>query len=257
MPRKTAARSSNARTRSGRIPSRTPSITGPSHEDRVGRPMVRYLLSTYSREQINRMLDEESRSPSQSSPSQSEEHDEESMLLEPEPQGAPSKQPLDSMKSPSSSGISTNEISKTSIATTSDTSVSQNTEEQTVLRTQPASTPTSQLAHVVENRKVPAVRQKEFACGCCAEEEVSPKFTRADDLRRHMDDTNHSLAGPDYMNLSTGAYQQQQPFGYEHPMQYLFNPSTMQPQQQQHDVADWSDPMQWANFDGEDNKRLM
>ncbi|PNP52446.1 hypothetical protein THARTR1_07050 [Trichoderma harzianum] len=179
------------------------------------------------------------------------------MLPEPEPQGAPSKLPLESMISPSSSGPSAQEDSKTSIATTSDISVPQEKEEQKVLRTQPASTPASQPVHAVENRKVSAVEQKIFACGCCAEQDVSLEFTQADDLRRHMDDTHQSLAGTDYMNLSTGAYQQQQPFSYEHPMQYLFNSSTMQPQQQQHDVADWSDPMQWTNFDDEDNKRLM
>ncbi|KAK4060811.1 uncharacterized protein Triagg1_10581 [Trichoderma aggressivum f. europaeum] len=203
------------------------------------------------------MLDQESRSLSQSSPSQSEEDDEASMLLEPEPQGASSNLPLQSAISSSSSGISTNEISKTSIAATSDTPVPQERETQTVLPTQPTPTPTSQLVHAVENRKVSAVRQKEFACGCCAEEDVSLESAQADDLGRHMDDTHHSLAGPSYMNLSTGAYQQQQPFGYDHPMQYMFNTGTMQPQQQQHNVADWSDPMQWTNFDGEDNKRLM
>ncbi|KAF3065542.1 hypothetical protein CFAM422_009816 [Trichoderma lentiforme] len=264
MPRKapTERRSSKARVRSRRIPSRTPPMHGSSHEDQVGRPMVRFLLNTYSAEQINRMLDEESRSLSQLSSSLSEEDDEEdgeeSTLLELEPQGVPSNPPLDSKASPSSAGTSANEVSKTSIATTSDTSVTQKTEKQIVLPTQPASTPTSQPVQAVENRKVSAEGQKIFACGCCGTEDVSLKFTRADELRRHTDDTHHSLAGPDYMNLSTSAYQQQQqPFGYQHAMQYMFNSSTMQPQQEQHNVADWSDPMQWTNFDSEDNKRLM
>ncbi|KAJ4865321.1 hypothetical protein T069G_01851 [Trichoderma breve] len=231
---------------------------GSSHEDQVGRPMVRFLLNTYSAEQINRMLDEESRSLSQLSSTPSEEDDEEdgeeSTLLELEPQGVTSNPPLDSKASPSSAGTSANEASKTSIATASDTPVPQKTEKQVVLPTQPASTPTSQPVQAVENRKV---SERIFACGCCGTEDVSLKFTRADELRRNMDETHHTLAGPDYINLSTSAYQQQQPFGYQHTMQYMFNSSTMQPQQEQHNVADWSDPMQWTNFDGEDNKRLM
>ncbi|QYS93072.1 hypothetical protein H0G86_000462 [Trichoderma simmonsii] len=257
MPRKapTERRSSKARTRSSRIPSRTPPVHGSSHEDQVGRPMVRFLLSTYSAEQINRMLDEESRSLSQSSSAPSEDDDEESTLLELEPQTVPSNPSLENKASPSPAGTSTDEVSKTSIATTSDTPVPQKAEKQIVLPTQPASTPTSQLVPAVENRKV---SERIFACGCCGTEDVSLKFTRADELRRHMDDTHHSLASPDYMNLSTSAYQQQQqPFGYQHAMQYMFNSSAMQPQQEQHNVADWSDPMQWTNFDGEDNKRLM
>lgn len=170
----------------------------------------------------------------------------------------PSNPPLDSKASPSSAGTSANEVAKTSIATTSDTPVTQKPEKQIVLPTQPASTPTNQPVQAIENRKVSAEGQKIFACGCCGTEDVSQKFIRADELRRHTDDTHHSLAGPDYMNLSSSAYQQQQqPFGYQHAMQYMFNSSTMQPQQEQHNVADWSDPMQWTNFDGEDNKRLM
>ncbi|KKO96666.1 hypothetical protein THAR02_11228 [Trichoderma harzianum] len=262
MPRKapTERRSSKARMRSRRIPSRTPPMHGSSHEDQVGRPMVRFLLNTYSAEQINRMLDEESRSLSQLSSSPSGEDDEEdgeeSTLLELEPQGVPSNPPLDSKASPSSAGTSVNEVSKTSIAATSDIPAPQKTEKQTVLPTQPASTPTGQPVQAVENRKV---AERIFACGCCGLEDISLKFTRADELRRHVDDTHNSLAGPDYMNLSTSAYQQQQqqPFGYQHAMQYMFNSNTMQPQQEQQNVADWSDSMQWTNFEGEDNKRLM
>ncbi|KAK0763728.1 hypothetical protein N5P37_003111 [Trichoderma harzianum] len=264
MPRKapTERRSSKARTKSRRIPSRTPPVHGSSHEDQVGRPMVRFLLNTYSAEQINRMLDEESRSLSQSSSAPSEDDDEESTLLELEPKSVPSNPPLENKASPPPAGTSTDEVSKTSITTTSDTPVSQTTEKQTVLPTQPASTSTSQPVPAVENRKVSTEGQRIFACGCCATEEVSLKFSRAGDLRRHMDDTHQSLADPDYMNLSTSAYQQQQqqqqqPFGYQHAMQYMFNSSTMHPQQEQQNVADWSDPMQWTNFDGEDNKRLM
>ncbi|KAL7916454.1 hypothetical protein GGI35DRAFT_485631 [Trichoderma velutinum] len=487
MPRKeTARRSSKTKTRSRRISSHILPIHGSLHEDQVGRPMVRFLLNAYSTEQINRMFDEESRSRSQSSSSPPEEHNETSILLEPEPPRAASNRAPDSIISPSSSGTSSHGVFESKITTTSDTPFPRKTEEQVILTTEAVSTPKSQLVHPAENREALVMRQKEFTCGFCAEQEIVVKSTRAHDLRRHMNDTHHSdtlwicphndcrksfewlglyknhmtvfhpksrlriresrsvelcpqtvfacgfddcekvfearsaleapqtkkryidhilnhfrhvespkcwtfstrirnllrqtdlvgvwpptelseeetaslywdpqtagviqkqletrhlgdrdllarnvlalgsnpscevqlaqttitlpilmgcsepmhhktaaiapmpvptsmltpspmptaasiqasvsiaaassrgvgasLAGPGYMDVSNGAYQQQQPFGFQHPTQDMFNSITVQPQQQQHYIADWSDPMQWINFDGEDNKCLM
>ncbi|KAL7947989.1 hypothetical protein V8C42DRAFT_363484 [Trichoderma barbatum] len=66
-----------------------------------------------------------------------------------------------------------------------------------------------------------------------------------------------SLVNPSYADIpmANGGYQQQSLI-YQGPMQHMINPVMLQIQQQQYHPV-WSDPMQWVNFDGEGNRRLM
>ncbi|KAL7930336.1 hypothetical protein V8C35DRAFT_312969, partial [Trichoderma chlorosporum] len=200
MTRKEAPRrSSRSRKRSRRSPSRTPTTHGSAHEkaheNQVGRPMIRFLLETYSTEQIDRMFDEESRALLQSPLSPLEDNDEFSMLTEPESQSVlPS--PISGGKiSPSVSSISScgDVESKTTANSTTD---SEQTEKPVPVTTtaRMASIPPSHLVHTFKSviQETSTARKKDFTCGLCAEQGLVFRYTRAHDLKRHIDNSHQS-----------------------------------------------------------------
>ncbi|UKZ74354.1 hypothetical protein TrVFT333_002020 [Trichoderma virens FT-333] len=178
------------------------------------------------------MFEEESRYPSQSSqsPAEEEEDDQISMLPEPEPKDVLSDPVSESLISPSSSSASGCGIAKSKMAEIPASNTAQQTEKQAIT--------TARAAMISKGHMIRAIAN--------TIQEERPMPATAPML-------GASSVGTGYMDITHGGYQQ--PLIYQGAMQHIVNP--MQPQQQQYNTALWSDPMQWVNFDGEDNKRLM
>ncbi|KAL7784562.1 hypothetical protein V8C37DRAFT_413329 [Trichoderma ceciliae] len=187
MPRK-------ARPRSKRI---CPKY-GSAHEDKVGRPMVRFLLITYSKEQIQRLFKEESRSLSKSTPSSSSsplDNDGFSIFPELELQVASPNTACMINTMPSPSNTSGNGASKSNNVTLPDSYSAQQREEMATCMEQTSSTPANQPFQNAEDAAVQEsspVWQNEYACGLCIEQDLNTKFSRKNDLKRHLERKHHT-----------------------------------------------------------------
>ncbi|KAL7922782.1 hypothetical protein ACQKWADRAFT_69040 [Trichoderma austrokoningii] len=187
---------------------------GPLHEDRVGRPMVRYLLEAYSIEQIQKLFEEEacalSLSPSLFSHPQAIEDagddDAHSILpgFESSSQAATSamtclpvtmSSPLDTV------AIAFKPINGTILstpATESSPEASDNpypdsaTVHQEIQELMPEQAPLIP-ANGTDGLKIEKPsKKKEYTCGFCNEYGIYKRLARPSDLKRHLESTHHT-----------------------------------------------------------------
>ncbi|KAK6445273.1 hypothetical protein FP744_10001521 [Trichoderma asperellum] len=179
---------------------------GPLHEDRVGRPMVRYLLDTYTMQQIQKLFEEEA------SADDDDGDDADSILpeSEPKPKAVISSTACETITMPSSlntvsrafTPINNTSLSATAVERSlkdSDIAFSDNalahqrTEE--FMADQAALHPANDNA--IEdseslNIETPPRKQKEYTCGFCSEYGIHKRLSRPSDLKRHLENTHHT-----------------------------------------------------------------
>ncbi|KAL6900175.1 hypothetical protein GGI43DRAFT_61341 [Trichoderma evansii] len=193
---------------------------GPLHENRVGRPMVRYLLDSYTIQQIQKLFKEEASalafSSSLLSPGETlaneDESDEDSTLIESEPKLRPaaSRTAYESNTMPSCpdtasrASVSSNTMPSLDMAiggspNDSDIAFSVNT---MVPQRQEMSTTEKELSNLTNgkttgnsenlNVETSLEKRKEYTCGFCSEYGIHKKLSRPSDLGRHLENTHHT-----------------------------------------------------------------
>ncbi|KAM0255606.1 hypothetical protein ACHAQJ_005610 [Trichoderma viride] len=144
--------------------------------------MVRYLLASCSIEDIQKLFEEEGCRLSllrKLLPPPQENAHQDSILPEPEPepQAAPSNTTGDG-------------ISESSHITLPDNTIVHQREEIAMME-QPPSTPANMNEENVSGGAFP-MWQKEYTCGLCNEQGMNPKFSRRNDLQRHIEGKHHT-----------------------------------------------------------------
>lgn len=192
---------------------------GPLHEDRVGRPMVRYLLDTYTMQQIQKLFEEEAcalpLSPSSLSFPQAvdDDGDDADSILpesEPKPKAVISSTACGTITMPSSLNTvsrSFKPINNTSLSATaaernlknSNITFSENAlvhqrKEEFMAEKVPLRPANDNATEDSENLNIgtPPRKQKEYTCGLCSEYGIHKRLSRPSDLKRHLENTHHT-----------------------------------------------------------------
>ncbi|KAL7894450.1 hypothetical protein HDV63DRAFT_279466 [Trichoderma sp. SZMC 28014] len=188
---------------------------GPSHEDRVGRPMVRYLLDAYSIVQIQKLFEEEARAlpltPSLLSPSQEDDvgdnEDSTSPEREPSPKPTISSQAvtvppsLDAVGTSAFKPINSTFLSPAAAERSPEASDSTSVDNAIAHQRQEEPTAEEALLTLVndnaagktdDSKMKKPTRKIEYICGFCSEYGIYKKLSRPSDLKRHLESTHHT-----------------------------------------------------------------
>lgn len=169
---------------------------GPSHEDCVGRPMVRYLLDTYSMQQIQKLLQEEACEmpllPSQSSPLQEDDAGDDVDSTSPEFEPSPIPTGSIFFIEPSLGTLGT-AFKPTKEAFFARPAAAQQRQEMLTAEEALLNLANDSVAENTGDLRIEKpTKKKEYICGFCSEYGIYKRLSRPSDLKRHLESTHHT-----------------------------------------------------------------